>query len=460
MFSSDRLAKRLIAAVILISTMFSLVTSGIQIYLRYSEDVKLLNSNFDYVETGFKASIEKSIWFFNFPQLEVVLDGVQQQPDIKYIHITTNTGQNFTRGEKSHDTLNRLFELHYKDGSEITPLGQLEIEVSKKSAKDRLWKNIWVIVITNSIKTFFVSFTLLFLFYFMVGRHLQKISKFLSEREGFINQDKLTLNRTKKNNDNLENIVDAINEMLSRVETSHKNLDKSIDKLSSKNEQLERFAYISSHDLREPLRNIMSYTGLIENNLKNKFDTKTERYFNFILNSGRRMQGLLDDLLSYTRVDHEADFTESIDMNQAVSSALKNLDSTIEKKHASIEYADLPTITGNQVLIVQLLQNLISNSLKYQLEDNKPNIKITAESEEKQWVFCVSDNGIGIDEKYHMKVFEAFRRLHARDKYEGSGIGLAICVKILENLGGKIWLESNEGEGASFYFSIPYMQEN
>ena len=453
----DRLARKLIASVILISTLLSLITSAIQIYLRYRDDVRILNANFDFIDTGFKASIEKSIWYFNFNQLEALLDGIYQQKDIDYIRIDTTTGQSFSRGvaNKKNKSLKKIFDLTDTSSEETHYLGTLEIEISLESANKRLWDNIWVIFVTNSIKTFLISFVLLALFYVMVGRHLLKISQFLNRRQEFSKDEILQLNRPLENSDSLNNISADINALLTRVKTSHEDLDKTIQTLTKKNEQLERFAFISSHDLREPLRTIMSYSALLKQNLHDSLDSTTERHLRFIVESGNRMHQLLDDLLSYTKIDHEMDFTEEVDMKNVFNIVLTNLDSIIKNKNAVVETDDLPHIKGNKVLLVQVMQNLISNGLKYQTDGNTPLIKVSATHENGFWTFCISDNGIGIERRFHDRIFEAFRRLHTREKYDGTGIGLAICAKIIDNMGGRIWVDSEEAKGSHFYFSIP-----
>ena len=235
-----------------------------------------------------------------------------------------------------------------------------------------------------------------------------------------------------------------------RVEEERKRL---ISDLKRSNMELEQFAYIASHDLQEPLRMISSYVELIKQRYHGKLDSDADEFMNYVVEGSLHMQTLLNDLLSYSRVGRLTAPLKPTDLNLALDSTLRNLKNTIDESHTVITCDDLPTVPADEVHIVRLFQNLIANAIKFR-GDEPPRIHVSADGNEKEWTIKVSDNGIGIDPKYYNKLFILFRRLHSRNEYPGTGIGLAICKKIVERHGGRIWVESEPGKGSTFCFTI------
>jgi len=225
--------------------------------------------------------------------------------------------------------------------------------------------------------------------------------------------------------------------------------------LMEANEELRQFAYVVSHDLKEPLRMIGSYSTIIQRAYKDLVDEDGELYFQYVKEGVERMDKLLRNLLKYTTVGKTNEEKEEVDLQEVVELAVINLRVKVEETQARIACGNLPKIKGSKSLLIQLFQNLISNAIKFQQPDVPPMIQIDWEAQESRGVVKVADNGIGIAEEYQERIFEIFQRLHPRTQYEGTGIGLAICQKIVKRLGGNIWLESAEGEGTTFYFSIP-----
>ncbi len=224
--------------------------------------------------------------------------------------------------------------------------------------------------------------------------------------------------------------------------------------LSRSNADLREFAYIASHDLQEPLRNVTTFTQLLAQRYKGQLDSDAETFMKYIVDSAIRMTQLIRDLLAYSQLIHGAEAAVGeVPLREAVEWALDNLRSSIEESGAAVETDSLPTLPCDKSQIAQVFQNLISNAIKYRSAD-PPRIHITSQRDEAGWIFSVRDNGIGIAPLYHDKVFGVFRRLHGTD-YAGTGIGLAICKKIVEKHGGRIWVESEPGDGAAFKFSIP-----
>ncbi len=227
-----------------------------------------------------------------------------------------------------------------------------------------------------------------------------------------------------------------------------------LEELTRSNQELEQFAYISSHDLQEPLRMIASYLQLLERKYKGKLDVKADKYIHFSVDGATRMQNLIDDLLEFSRVTTQAKEFKPTDLELIYEQVISNLDALIKDNKATITHDSLPIVMVDQTQIAQVFQNLISNALKFHGDDN-PIIKISVKKEEEIWLFGVADNGIGLDPKHSDRIFQVFKRLHKRKEYPGTGIGLSICKKIIERHGGRIWVESELGKGATFYFTLP-----
>jgi PAS domain S-box-containing protein len=226
--------------------------------------------------------------------------------------------------------------------------------------------------------------------------------------------------------------------------------------LARSNDELQQFAYIASHDLQEPLRAIAGFTELIERRYRGRLDAKADRYIDFIINGTNQMQQVIQDLLAYSRVQTKAHEFGLTDAHLAVEQALRNLQASIRDRHAVVTIEGrLPEIYADEIQVTQVFQNLIGNALKFQAPGATPRIRISAALEGDEWRFSVADNGIGIDERHIERIFMLFQRLHAKGEYEGTGIGLAICKRIVERHGGRIAVESIPGAGSTFIFSIP-----
>ncbi len=226
------------------------------------------------------------------------------------------------------------------------------------------------------------------------------------------------------------------------------------DELKRSNQELEQFAYIASHDLQEPLRAITSYTQMLSQRYQSQLDPKADKWINHIVDGATRMQNLINDLLSYSRVGTKGKEFLPTDINDIIKQTLINLQITISEKNAVITVDNLPTIIADGGQLIQLFQNLIGNGIKFCREDT-PRLHISVIENDDEWQFGVKDNGIGISPEYFDRIFLIFQRLHSRREYSGTGIGLAICKRIVERHGGRIWVESQPETGTTFYFTIP-----
>ncbi len=226
------------------------------------------------------------------------------------------------------------------------------------------------------------------------------------------------------------------------------------EELACSNEELQQFAYVASHDLQEPLRMITSYLQLLQRRYQGKLDDKADKYIYFAVDGAARMQVLINDLLEFSRVTTRAGETTPTNSEFVLNQVFSNLDLYIRENNAIVSHDLLPEVTADSTQLAQVFQNLIINGIKFHSEKT-PRIHISAEKKESEWLFSVRDNGIGIDPQYSEKIFEVFKRLHKKEEYPGTGIGLAICKKIVERHGGRIWVESELGKGSTFYFTLP-----
>ncbi|HUQ67288.1 MAG TPA: PAS domain S-box protein, partial [Flavitalea sp.] len=230
-------------------------------------------------------------------------------------------------------------------------------------------------------------------------------------------------------------------------------LEKRAVELETSNRELEHFAYVASHDLQEPLRMVRSFVALLETKLKGRLDETTTQYIQFAMDGADRMKQLIQDLLKYSRISPIEESLKPVNIGKTVEDVLRIYQAILSETKAVVKVPVLPIVIGNSVQLSQLFQNIIGNAIKYRNE-HTPIIEIGFTEQNENWLFYVKDNGIGIEKKYYDKIFTIFQRLHNRSQYEGTGVGLAICKKIVERHGGKIWVESEPRAGSTFYFTI------
>lgn len=231
-------------------------------------------------------------------------------------------------------------------------------------------------------------------------------------------------------------------------------VQKTADELARSNQELEQFAYAASHDLQEPLRKITSYIQLLAERCKGQMDESADKYIGYVVDGASRMQALIKDLLSYSRVGRGELVLERTDFAAVAAQALSNLETAIRDNKAVVTVDGMPTAMANASQMTQLFQNLIGNAIKYHGEA-PPRVQVSGQRKGQEWLFSIRDNGIGIDPIYFDRIFVIFQRLHTRQEYSGTGIGLAICKKIVERHGGRVWVESEPGAGTTFFFTLP-----
>jgi PAS domain S-box-containing protein len=258
-----------------------------------------------------------------------------------------------------------------------------------------------------------------------------------------VTERKLAENELKRHREHLEEMVKERTEKLAVA----------IRELERSNKELELFAYVASHDLQEPLRMISSYTQLLAQRYEGQLDEKAKKYIAYAVDGSVRMQRLINDLLTYSRISTRGKSLQPTDAHAVLGEAMGNLQAVIEESGALVTNDDLPTVRADTSQLLQIFQNLIANALKFR-GDTPPRIHVSAQDQGSEWLFSVRDNGIGIDREYADRLFVIFQRLHTRQEYPGTGIGLAVCKRIVERHGGRIWFESETGKGSTFFFTI------
>ncbi|GLU47657.1 sensor histidine kinase [Nocardiopsis ansamitocini] len=292
-----------------------------------------------------------------------------------------------------------------------------------------------------------------------LGRHLQQVSDgYYAHRIEL--EAPPEIERVGRNVDAMrERIVHDLDEVGTARRTlleQSELLERQTEELRRSNLELEQFAYVASHDLQEPLRKVASFCQLLQRRYQGQLDERADSYIDFAVEGAKRMQTLINDLLAFSRVGRTKNFT-TVDLDTALADALRSLDSALEEAEAVVTGDPLPTIHGDRTLLTQVFFNLIGNAVKFR-GDEPPQVHISARQEGAEWVFCCADNGIGIEPQYAERIFVIFQRLHTRDKYGGTGIGLAMCKKIVEFHGGRIWLNPDpdeEGSGTRICWSLP-----
>ena len=250
-----------------------------------------------------------------------------------------------------------------------------------------------------------------------------------------------------------KNVVGTLFRDITERKAMENEIKQTMEKLKQSNAELEQFAYVASHDLQEPLRMVASYVQLLERRYKGKLDPEADEFIAYAVDGANRMRGLIDDLLTYSRVSRLGKPFEPTNLESTLDIVLMNLQVSIADSGAVVTHDKLPVVMADGGQLVQLLQNLIGNAIKFHGKE-PPRVHVSAQVKENEYLFSVRDNGIGIAPEYFDRLFKIFQRLHTREEYPGSGIGLAICKKIVESHGGRIWIESQVGKGSTIYFTL------
>ncbi len=466
---------------------------------------KLIEKNKS-ISTYLACSAKNAFWSLNWLFVENQIHEVTSSEDIIFLAIIKPNGETYMSSGDKESVKNIedselksqerqiVKDLTYSKSGETTKLIITPIKIGNEQ-----WSLIMIIslkqvenaqqaILKTNIGYGSVIFFLgmLFAFFFSRGMY-RRISKLMGGIEE-IAKGNLDYKIGKMGLDEIGNLANSFNKMtedLKKTTTSRDLLAKEITnrkraeeelkgyaaKLERSNQELEQFAYIASHDLQEPLRMVASYTQLLGRRYKGKLDSDADEFIAYAVDGATRMQGLINGLLSYSRVGTKGKDFEPTECEAVFDRTLDNLQKAVEESGAKVTHDPLPTVMADDMQLGQLFQNLIGNAIKFRSEEH-PSIHVSCERIEESaignrqsamnngWVFSVRDNGIGLDPEFTGRIFIIFQRLHKRGEYPGTGIGLAVCKKIVERHGGRIWVESDPGKGSTFYFTIPLRGEN
>ncbi len=333
---------------------------------------------------------------------------------------------------------------------EETVVGVLHLELSFERSNERIKQYTFFILILNACGLV-ASFLLV---RFLLQRIVINRLEALTDMSLKISKGNLRHRLDIRSNDELGILALAFNNMAGELAKRNEQLEQTVTDLRRSNTELEQFAYVASHDLQEPLRMVSSYVQLLARRYRGKLDSDADDFIGYAVDGAKRMQTLINDLLIFSRVGTQGKPFKQTDCEAVLNEVLINLEVAIIESDAKVTHSILPTVMADSSQLVMLLQNLISNAIKFKSEEVL-HIHISAKQKKDEWIFSIADNGIGIEPEFFDRIFVIFQRLHGREKYTGTGIGLAVCKKIVERHSGRIWVESEPEEGTTFFFTIP-----
>ena len=375
----------------------------------------------------------------------------QKDTDLVYVSCNENFAQDLKirpeefKGKTDYEFFpEELAEKYRADDRRIITSGKTE-DIEEKYLRDG--QEIWVQTLKTPIKDKKGTITGLLGIFWEITERKRMEEALLKAR------DELE-ERVEERTTELSKANTLLKKEIAERKQAEEKLKRYASELERSNQELQQFACVASHDLQEPLRMVASYTQLLAKRYKGKLDSDADEFIAYAVDGATRMQALINDLLTYSRVGTKGKDFKPIDCKTVLERTLDNLKKAVEESRAELTYEPLPTVMADDVQLGQLFQNLIGNAIKFRSEES-PHIHISAERNEDKWIFSVGDNGIGIDPEFTERIFIIFQRLHKRRDYPGTGIGLAVCKKIVERHGGRIWVESKPEKGSTFYFTIP-----
>ncbi|MBI5462081.1 MAG: GHKL domain-containing protein, partial [Gammaproteobacteria bacterium] len=448
-------------------------------------------STFEQVGQSYLPTISNALWATNRHEVQVAINGLVRLPDVRYAAVQEN-GKIWVEAGRSKSQNIRLrdFPLTQVHRGETMTIGSLKVVVDMDGVYQRLLDKFWVILITNGVKTFLVAGFMLWLFHWLVTRHLRRIAEFASRLGPDNLEERLALARPARPNakpDEFDLVLDGFNVMQSSLATALQTLEQDIVKLEraeaeiyqlntaleqrviertaqleAVNRELEAFSYSVSHDLRTPLRSIDGFSQALAEDYGERLDAVGHDYLNRVRRAAQRMGVLIDDLLRLARVTRADMMHTRIDLSALAEAVMADL-----RKHKGYSAATLtvqPGLAayGDPALLRIVLENLLDNACKYSSKIPQPKIEFGSLAQVDRTVFFVRDNGAGFDMIYVGKLFGAFQRLHRDEEFPGTGVGLATVKRIVHRHGGEVWAEGRPGEGAVFYFTLggPGFTEN
>ena len=459
--NKGRIARRLILYIVLFSSLITLVATAVQIYSEYTRDIGSIDLRLRQIRTSYLQGITEAVWVADHTQLQLMLSGIQALEDMEYAEVRVDDKIYDSSGvPRTGNIISSSTELVYDYRGSRQTIGHLTVQASLDGVYARLWNRLWVILISNGIKTFFVALFIYFLFDKLIARHLHHIAEYLVNHDLTEPGEPLRLNREAYKGsgaDELDLVVSALNRMHENLVQSLREIRNYRDNLerlvAERTEALESFSYSVSHDLRSPLRSINGFSQLLLEEQNDRLDEQGQAYLQRILAATRRMARLIDDLLQLSRLSRHEMSREVVDLSGLAMNIVANLKQLSPERTVDVSIAPAMSVTGDPGLLRIMLENLLGNAWKYSSKTQHAYIEFARTSVDGGNCYYVRDNGVGFDMRYADKLFVAFQRLHG-DEFEGTGIGLVTVERIVKRHGGRIWADAPPGEGATFYFTL------
>ena len=474
---------RLVAATVAFSTAAALLATAFQLYIDYRHDLGQIEATFEQVGRSYLPTIGNALWATNRKELQIAVDGLAQLPDVRHVAVVENGKISAQAGHpKSQNTRLRDYPLTHVHRGETIPIGRLKVVIDMDGVYQRLLEKFWVILITNGVKTFLVAGFMLWLFHWLVTRHLQRIAEFASCLNPGNLHERLTLDRPAHAHhrlDEFDRVLDGLSRMQFNLARAVETLEQDIVKLEQAdaeiqqlntaleqrvvertaqleavNQELEAFSYSVSHDLRTPLRSIDGFSQALIEDYGEHLDSVGHDYLNRVRRAAQRMGLLIDDLLRLARITRAEMKQVPVDLSAMALEVIEDLHKHKGYSEAPFRVqADLAAY-GDPALLRIVMVNLLDNAWKYSSKIAQPRIEVGSVIQNGRTVYFVRDNGAGFDMAYVGKLFGAFQRLHHDEDFPGTGVGLATVKRIVHRHGGEIWAEGQPNAGAVFSFTL------
>ncbi|MEO0911528.1 MAG: ATP-binding protein [Pseudomonadota bacterium] len=475
------LGRRLVSYLLLASALFSVLATVVQLSFSYQRDKAEVFYTFSVVEESFQSGIEKALWEFNFGQVEVLLEGIAAKRDVAFISLASTTGQSWQLGEPgTPNIVRRTLKLTYPGPSDtIEHVGDLYVELSLGVAVARVWAQFWGLALSNFGRTLLISIVLLALLDQFVTRHLTAIAQHVRGARWMDGEGRFVLDRRPPAEpDHLDEIARALNDARSRIgqafdvmseevterRRAEERLSRQAAELERLNTELEKtnreqaqFTYAISHDLKSPTNTIRMLLDELNAYHREELSADADELIQCADQTARRMSQIVEDVLTYSRVVGLDVAPERLVLSDLAEQVGADLRAEISESGAVLKVGSMPDVMGGQVQLRLMLQNLVSNAIKFARPGVPPEIEIAHAPPDPLGMvrIMVRDNGIGIPPDYRESVFSLFKKLHAQEIYPGTGLGLTLCRRIASNHGGSITVAEQEGPGTTFYVLLP-----
>ncbi|MEO5336125.1 MAG: ATP-binding protein [Magnetospirillum sp. WYHS-4] len=484
-----RLGRRLMLVTSVIGLVLALLLSGFSILQSYHQQTAEIERGIDEILKTSLPVLRETLWLGDTILLQSHLNGLKNHGSVALARIEREGRSPLSAGlppPAGARTLERRRPIEATFRDRPVNLGTLVLVVDMDPVFAKFRLEALRILVSQLVVVAVIAGCILILYQRLVGTRLHRMAEFLTGTDPRALGKRLDTSRPgihAEACDELDVLALAFNELLSRQDMHLRQLVDAGEKLEERvrqrtqelseevsehertrqelersNRELEQFAYVVSHDLQEPLRTVASYVQLLQRRHAGQLAPDAAEYMDFAVDGAKRMQAMIRDLLDYSRITTKgAAFTEE-SLDEIFRAAVANLSAAVDEAEAAVASVPLPRVCCDRAQMIRLFQNLIGNAIKYQSQGRRPEVRVEAEPRDGEWVISVRDNGIGIAPRHFETIFQVFQRLHTREEFGGTGIGLAICKKIVERHGGRIWVDAEPGRGSTFSFSLPVAQ--